>query len=165
MKKHVEKGDLLKSNPIKDWWTCSIVLTYQPKSDDFNSMSHVAITNTVFEYDFDFSEVDIGSLKVLYTKNYEGHIVPCIEIHDSKLVKGIEVIGQLSAESYYPHSLEFRIGNGSDGGWPVCGPLTQSIGYQAVHQWRAANDREAWLSDISAAEKSHAEMLKRLKHG
>ncbi|MCW9058472.1 MAG: hypothetical protein OQL11_06350 [Gammaproteobacteria bacterium] len=165
MKKHIEKGDLLKSNPQEGWWTCSIVLTYQPKSDDFNSMSHVAITNAVFEHDFDLSEVDIGNLKILHTKNNEDHVVPCIEIHTSKLVKGIEVIGQLSAESYYPHSLEFRIGNGSDGGWPQCGPLTKSLGYQAVHQWRAINDREAWLNDIAAAEKSHAEMLDRLKHG
>ncbi|MEH6519570.1 MAG: hypothetical protein V7742_23075, partial [Halioglobus sp.] len=51
---------------------------------------------------------------------------------------------------------------GSDGGWPQGGPLSKSLGYQAVHQWRAENDREAWLNDIAAAEESHAAMLERI---
>jgi len=165
MKKNIKKGDLLKSNPLEGWWVSSIVLSYKPKSNDFNAMSHVAITNAVFDHDFDLSEVDIGNLKILHTKNYEGHVVPCIEIHASKLAKDIKVIGQLNAESYYPYPLEFQIGNGSDSGWPQSGSLGKSLGYQAVHQWRASNDREAWLNDIAAAEKLHAEMLERLKHG
>ncbi|MGH1429095.1 MAG: hypothetical protein ACRBEE_14235 [Arenicella sp.] len=89
--------------------------------------------------------------------------MPCIEIYASKLVKEIEIIGQFDADSYYPYSLEFQIGNGFDGGWPQCGPIKKSLGYQAVHQWRAVNDREAWLKDTAAAEKSHIEMLERLK--
>jgi len=164
MKRNIEKGDLLKSNPIDGYWVCSIVLSYRPKCDEFNAMNHVAITNAVFDYDFDLSSVDIDKLKIIHTNNNEGHLVPCIEIHTSRLVKEIEVIGQLSADSYSPYPLEFKIGNGSDGGWPQCGPLKKSLGYQAVHQWRAVNGREAWLNDIAAAEKSHAEMLERLKH-
>ena len=155
MKKNIEKGFLLKSNPIDGYWVGSIVLSYQPKSDDFNAMSHVAVTNAVFDHDFEFSEIDTGKLKIIHSRNYEGIVVPCIKIHASKLVKGIEVIGQLKPETYYPSTLQFKIGNGSDGGWPQCGPLSKSLGYQAVHQWREINDREAWLSDIVAAEKSH----------
>ncbi len=165
MKKNIEKGDLLKSNPLEGYWVCSIVLSFQPKNDDFNAMAHVAITNAVFDHDFDFSEIDIGKLKIIHSKNYEDVLVPSIEIHASKLVKDIEVIGKVDAEALYPHSLQFQIGNGTDGGWPQCGPLSKSLGYQAVHQWRAISDREAWLNDIAAAEKSHAEMLERLKHG
>lgn len=69
MKKNIEKGDLLKSNPLEGWWVCSIVLNCQPKSDEFNAMSHVAITNGVFNHDFDLSEVDIGNLKIIHTSN------------------------------------------------------------------------------------------------
>jgi len=165
MKKNIEKGDLLKSNPLDGYWVCSIVLSYQPKSDEFNAMSHVAITNAVFDHDFDLSEVDIDKLKIIHAKNSEDHVVPCIKIHASKLVKDIKVIGQLNADLYYPYPLEFQIGNGSDGGWPQSGPLKKSLGYQAVHQWRGKNDREAWLNDIAAAEKTHAAMLEHLKHG
>jgi hypothetical protein len=164
MKKNVEIGDLLKSNPLKGYWVCSIVLSYQPKSDDLNAMSHVATTNAIFEHDFSLSEIDRDKLEIIYSKNNEGNVVPCIEIHAAKLAKDIDVIGQLEAESYYPHPLQFQIGNGSDGGWPQCGPLKKSLGFQAVHKWRAVNDREAWLNDIAAAEKSHTEMLERLKN-
>ncbi len=165
MKKNIEKGDLLKSNPIEGYWVCSIVLSYQPKSDDFNAMNHVAITNAVFDHDFDPTEIDKGKLKIIHSSNHEGAVVPCIEIHAAKIVKDIEVIGQLDTDTHYPHPLQFQIGNGTDGGWPQCGPLSKSLGYQAVHQWRAINDREAWFNDIAAAEKSHTAMLERIKHG
>lgn len=151
MKKDIEKGDLLKSNPFEGFWVCSVVLSYQPKSDEFNAMSHVAITNAVFDHDFEFSEVDIDKLKIIHSRNNEDSLVPCIEIHASKLVKNIEVIGQVATEAYYSYPLQFQIGNGADGGWPQCGPLTKSLGYQAVHKWRSVNDREAWLRDIEAA--------------
>lgn len=164
MKKAIQKGDLLKSNPFEGFWVCSVVLSYQPKSDEFNAMSHVAITNAVFDHDFEFSEVDIDKLKIIHSRNNEDSLVPCIEIHASKLVKNIEVIGQLDVEFLYPHYLEFEIGNGSDGGWPQCGPLAKSLGYQAVHQWRKVNDREAWLKDIVLAEKSHKDMQERLRY-
>ncbi len=164
MKKAIGKGDLLKSNPLEGYWVCSVVLSFQPKSVDFNAMSHVAITNAVFEHDFDVSEIDLDKLKIIHTRNHEKFLVPCIEIHASKLVKEIEVISQLDVEFLYPHHLEFKVGNGSDEGWPQCGPLTRSLGYQAVHQWRKVNDREAWLKDIVLAEKSHTEMLERLRH-
>lgn len=164
MKKAIGKGDLLKSNPIEGYWVCSVVLSFQPKSVDSNAMSHVALTNAVFEHDFDFTDINIDKLKIIHTSNHENSLVPCIEIHASKLVKEIEVIGQLDLGFLYPHNLEFQIGNGSDGGWPQCGPLAKSLGYQAVHQWRKVNDHEAWLKDIVQAEKSHKDMLERLRH-
>ena len=106
----------------------------------------------------------MDELKIIHSKNNEGIVVPCIEIYSSKLVKGIEVIGKIETEPYYSDVLQFKIGNGSDGGWPLCGPLSKSLGYQSVHQWRKINDRNAWLSDIAEAEKSHAAMLERIRH-
>ena len=152
MKKNVEKGDLLKSNPLGEFWVCSIVLSFRPKSGDSLAMAHVAVTNAVFDHDFDSSEIDLENLKIIYSKNHEGILVPCIEIHSANLVDDIKVVGQVSAESYYSFPLDFEIGNGSDGGWPQCGPLKKSLGFQSVHQWREVNDRVAWLRDIAEAE-------------
>lgn len=165
MKKDVEKGDLLKSNPQEGYWVCSIVLSYREKTDNFNAMSHIATTNAVFDHDFYVSEIDRDELKIIHNTNFEDYVVPCIEIYAAKLTKDIKVVGQVQAESYYQHPLKFEIGRGHDGGWPQCGPLTKSLGYQAVHQWRSVNDRDTWLADILAAEKSHAAMLERIKHG
>jgi hypothetical protein len=165
MKKNVEKGDLLKTNPLEGYWVCSLVLGTRDKTSDFDAMCHIAVTNAVFDHDFDVSEIDLTNLKIIHVTNYEGKVVPCINIYASKLKKDIEVIGKLEPSSYYSEPLEFKIGNGSDGGWPQCGPLKKSLGYEAVHQWRSVNDKEAWLNDIASAEKSHKEMLERLKHG
>ncbi len=165
MKNNVEKGDLLKTNPLDGYWVCSLVLETRNKTSDSDAMCHIATTSAVFDHDFDVSEIDIENLRIIHVSNYEGKVVPCIEIYTSKLKKGIEVIGNLEPASYYSEPLEYVIGNGSDGGWPQCGPLTKSLGYVAVHQWREVNDKEAWLKDIVSAEKSHKEMLERLKHG
>jgi nitrogen regulatory protein PII-like uncharacterized protein len=165
MKKDIEKGDLLKSNPLNGYWVCSIALSNKPKSSEFNAMSHVGITNAVFDHDFDFKDIDPSKLKIIHTMDDEDNMVSCIAIYASKLVKDITVIGKLDADSYFKYPLEFKIGNGSDGGWPQSGPLKKSLGYQAVHQWRAVNDREAWLNDIAEAERSHEAMLARIKNG
>ncbi|WP_415904412.1 hypothetical protein ACMXYW_13675 [Neptuniibacter sp. QD48_55] len=164
-KRNIEKGDLLKSNPLDGYWVCSIVLTHREKSESYSSGSHVAITNAVFDHDFDLSEIDTDNLEIIHTTNFEGYVVPCIEMYASKLVNGIEVIGQVSSEHFYKHALEFKIGRGHDGGWPSCGPLKKSLGHEAVHQWRSINDSEAWLKDIREAEKKHSEMIVRLNNG
>ena len=164
MKKNVEKGDLLKTNPLEGFWVCSLVLGCRDETKESNAMCHVAVTNAVFDHDFDISEIDIENLRIIHTTNYENKVVPCIEIYVTKLKNDVEVIGKLDPGSYYSEPLEFEIGNGSDGGWPQCGPLKKSIGYEAVHQWRAVNDNEAWLKDIASAEKSHKEMVERLKN-
>ncbi len=57
----------------------------------------------------------------------------------------------------------FVAGDSTDGGWPMRGSVSQNLGYEAVHAWRMVNDREQWLLDISEAEKTHEEMLQRLK--
>jgi len=164
MKKNVEKGDLLKSKPFDGFWVCSLVLGTRDKTNDYDAMSHIAVTNAVFEHDFDVTEIDKENLRIIHIENNEGTTVPCISIYASKLNKDIEVIGKLKSESYYSSPLEYQIGNGADGGWPQCGPFKKSLGYEAVHQWRSVNDKEAWLNDIAAAEKSHKEMLDRLNN-
>lgn len=164
MKKEIEKGDVLKSNPLQGFWVCTIVLTYSPKNDEFNAMSHTAVTNAVFDYDFLFSDIDLSNLKIIHVDNHEDDFVPCIEIHTSKLPKEVEIIGQIDPEPLYPNKLAFEIGNGSDGGWPMCGHLNSSLGFQAVHQWRSLNDRESWLEDIATSEASHLAMLERLRN-
>lgn len=164
MKKNLEKGDLIKTNPLDGYWVCSLVLKTRDETSDSDAMCHVAITNAVFDHDFDISEIDIENLKIIHNTNYEDEVVLCIQIYASRLKKDIEVIGNLEPNSFYIEPLDFKVGNGSDGGWPQCGPLEKSLGYEAVHKWRSVNDRAAWLRDIASAEKSHKEMLERLKN-
>lgn len=163
MPNHVEIWDLIKSNPIEDYWVCSVVLTSRKRTDGFAPMCHVAVTNVVLDHSFTESEIDFENLRVIFEYNNEGHKVPCIGIYASRVGKEIEIIGRQKIDSLCRSDLDFEIGNGSDGGWPMCGPMTKGLGYQAVHQWRSVNDRDAWLRDIRLGEQSHHEMLERLK--
>ncbi len=163
MRNKVEKGDLLKTNPMNGYWVCSVVLSACDSTKDFDAMSHIAVTNGVFKHDFNASEITINKLRIIEVTNHEDKTVPCIGIYTSKLTTEVEVIGRIEVESFCQLSLKFEVGNGSDGGWPLCGPLRNSLGYQAIHQWRAIHDREKWLNDIKKAEKSHQEMIERLK--
>ena len=163
VKKLLEVGDVIKTNPFEGFWVCSLVLSAREKTKDFNELCHIAVTNSVFTHDFDISEIDRADQIILYKENRNGIKVPCINIYASRIKSGIEVMGNIDVSVLYKNPLAFEIGDGSDGGWPSCGPVSKSIGYEAIHQWRSINDRDQWLLDIKDAEKSHEEMLQRLK--
>ena len=57
----------------------------------------------------------------------------------------------------------FEVGEGVDGRWPLCGPVRDQLGSEAVASWRAVRDNEQWLEDVAAARMSHEQMLVRLK--
>ena len=163
MKKFLEVGDVIKTNPFEGFWVCSLVLSARKKTKDFNELCHIAVTNSVFTHDFENSEINSADLIILYTENSDGIKVPCIKVYASRIKPDIKVIGNIDVSSFYKKPLVFEIGDGFDSGWPSCGPVSKSIGFEAIHQWRSINDRDQWLLDIKDAEKSHEEMLQRLK--
>ena len=163
VKKFLEVGDVIKTNPFEGFWVCSLVLSSREKTKDFNGLCHIAVTNLVFTHDFAISEIDSADHMILHRENRIGITVPCINVYASRIKPGIEVIGNIDVSALYKKPLTFEIGDGSEGGWPSCGPVSKSIGFEAIHQWRSINDRVQWILDIKDAEKSHEEMLQRLK--
>ena len=163
MRKLLKVGDVIKTNPLEGYWVGSIILSVREKSEEFNELCHIGVTNIVYSHDFEISEITDSDIEVIYTENRVGIKVPCIAVYATKIKPGIEVIGNIDISPIYGGHLAFEIGDGSDGGWPSCGDVKKSIGFEAVHQWRSINDREKWLLDIKAADKSHEEMLERLK--
>ena len=72
-------------------------------------------------------------------------------------------IGNIDVSSIFTIKLTFKVGNGSDGGWPLCGSVSKWMGYEAIHAWRSVHGRTQWLVEIDAADKSHEAMLIRIK--
>ena len=165
-------GDVLRTHPLDGYWGCAIVLTVREKTEQFDPMCHIGITTAVFRHEYGFGEINPSNLTILQ-HDQEIRIAPytyrplgketCIGIYSRKVTPAVAVIGSVDPSSIYPARLKFVAGDSTDGGWPFCGKIDSSLGYEAVHLWRAENDREAWLKDIAAAEKSHEEMLVRLK--
>jgi hypothetical protein len=134
-------------------------------------MCHIGITTTIFRHNYALGELSLDSLKILtgeeesYDTDSSSGLrrqVACIRIHSRKMKAPLDVIARIDTSPLCALPLQFKAGTGSDGGWPHCGPVTDRLGYEAVHAWRAIHDRDHWQADVAAARKSHQEMLARL---
>jgi hypothetical protein len=165
-------GDVVKTHPFDGYWGCALVLTARDKTEEFNPMCHIGITPVVFTRDYKFQELDISTLTIMECET-EIRVGPytyaplrrakCIGIYARKINSSVNLIGNIDVSSIIPNQLSFEVGDGTNGGWPLCGPVSASLGCEAVHAWRSVHDRTTWLSDVVAARKSHEEMLLRLK--
>ena len=76
---------------------------------------------------------------------------PCIGIYTAKSRGAVRVIGSTDPRVVYSRPLTLEVGDGTNGCFPLCGPLTKSIGNEAVIQWRRMHDADALDRDVSAA--------------
>jgi hypothetical protein len=165
-------GDVLRTHPFDGYWGCAIVLTVRDKTNEFGPMCHIGITPIVFTQEFDFDDLNDSAFEILrfnrsvrvapYSYASDGQAT-CIGVYSRRITPSVVVIGNIDPSSVHSASLKFVAGNGADGGWPFCGKVEESLGGEAVHSWRVEHDREQWVADIAEAEKSHEEMLMRLK--
>ncbi len=163
MKKLAEVGDVLKTQPIPGFWTASVVLAVQAKTEDFVPMCLVGGTLCVFPHDFTFSEIVPGSLRL--ARGISGVYAdrPMLWVHAARLKLGVDVIGRVNVDTVADRIFELRFSRQDMPEWAMSGSLSGSIGSSSVHAWRSAHDRERWLQDLDAAARSHEAMITRLK--
>lgn len=170
--KLLSKGDVIKTNPFPGYWGCGIVLTDREKTNEYDPMCLIGIMDIVFTHDYLFEEINFTKLKILQSgvylrtdlNEYKFHRkVICIGIYSRKMKIDLKIIGKLGVFPFPLPSLSFAVGDGSDGRWPMCGSVENSLGFEAVHTWRSIHDKENWEKDILKARKSHEDMLLKLK--
>jgi hypothetical protein len=164
-------GDVLKTNPLEGYWGCAVVLSARDKTVEFDPMCHIGITTTVFTHDYALDELPLSDLRILtgeeeiYDADTRSNLrrpVTCIGIYARKLKVPLDVITNIDPTFLCAIPLQFEIGTGIGEGWPLRGPVTNRLGYEAVHAWRSVHDYEQWQADVAAGRKSHQEMLARL---
>lgn len=165
-------GDVLKTGPFDGYWGCAVALTARDKIDRMDPFCHIGITTVVLGRDYDFGDLDTSRLEILRFDR-ESRVAPdtyvvarrqtCIGIYSRNINPSVHVIGNIDVSHLVPVPLAFEAGNGADGGWPLCGCVSPSLGSEAIHAWRAIHDRAQLLKERSAGRKSHEEMLARLK--
>lgn len=163
MKKHVEVGDILKTQPIPGFWVASVVVATQSRTEDFNAMCLVGNTLCVFQHDFAFIELVPATLTIAHGTSGFYADRPILEVYASRLKPDVEVIGSIDLNQIHSQrfTLQFSCQNMPE--WPMVGALSRSIGSYAVHEWRSANDHDRWLLDLAEAERSHDAMITRLQ--
>jgi len=163
MKKLLDVGDLIKTEAIPGFWVCSVVLAFQPKTEDFRPMCLIGVTNAVFEHSFTFSDLAIESLRIADDIGGWGASGRSLDVYEARITPEVEVVGHIDVSLISPEPYVLRFTRRDMPEWPLSGRLTRSIGHGSVHAWRRVHDRDRWLIDVEAAGKSHAEMLVRIR--
>ena len=162
-RKHMQAGDLLKTSPVEGYWGCAVVLTHRGKTEEFAPMCHIALTQLVLRHDYAFEELDVASLEVLEFDR-QIRIGPneyaslrretCIGIYASRLNANVVLVGTADPGQIYPAAPSWDVGDGTGNGWPLCGPVSASLGSEAVIAWRRVHDRVQWEADVAASRKA-----------
>jgi len=166
--KLLDTGDVLITHPHPEYWGCALVLTARGAPDG----CLIGITPAVFRHEFAFSELDLDRLSILEfdreIRQADGtyrHLrrETCIGIYTRRPNANVRVIGHVDVASLALPELNFDVGDGSNGGWPLYGPVGDHLGGEAIAAWRAVHDRERWLQELDAARKRTDEMFARIR--
>ncbi|MAG34203.1 MAG: hypothetical protein CL908_25270 [Deltaproteobacteria bacterium] len=63
----------------------------------------------------------------------------------------------------YSDPLTYDVGDGTGAGWPLGGPVSASLGGEAVISWRRLHDREGCEQDVAASRQSTEDLFERLR--
>ena len=168
----LNKGDVIKTNPQNGYWGCALVLDVQEHNDEFQPLCLIAVTDFISKEDFSFDQLPLEKLSVLNIERSlrvgvneycdDGKAV-CIEIHTRRMKSGQEVIGRIENFPFKMPVLTYEVGDGKGLGYPLCGPITASLGFQAVIAWRKANEKEAFLMDVKDFRQKTEDVLRKVK--
>jgi hypothetical protein len=160
------------THPSPEYWGCALVLTACAATEELAPLCHIGITPAVFRHAYAFSEVDLGRLSILEfdreirlddgTYTHLRHET-CIGIYARWYTAHVRVIGHVDVGSLRVPELTFDVGDGTNGGWPLYGPVQGHLGGEAVAAWRAVHDRERWLQERDTARRRTDEMFARLR--
>jgi hypothetical protein len=154
------RGDVLRTQPRPGYWGCAVVLTQTHKTVEFHPRFHVGVTPFVFRHEFELSEIEVEHFTILRSADEvrvgPNEYVPratrtCIGIYTAKSRGDIPVLGRIDASRVYDAPLTFEVGDGTNGTFPLCGPLRKGIGWEAVIEWRRLHDAEALNREVVEA--------------
>lgn len=162
----LDTGDVIKTHPRDGYWGAAVVLQVSAEGGMFAMSCHIGITPIVFRHDYAFAELDVSNLSILeFHRGIRGEPFEygqrrevCIGIYKRKVTTDLSVLGRVDSACIRTPSLPFQIGNGSDGGWPLC-RLGGNFGSEAIDEWRRVHDRVRYLDEGEKAALSHEAML------
>ncbi|TGM62922.1 hypothetical protein EHQ96_18370 [Leptospira levettii] len=168
----LSKGDVIRTNPSDSFWGCAVVLDEKEKDNQFHAMCLIAILDTVFFHKYQFEELKLEKAEIVYfEKSYRiapfqysiGQKRPSIGIYPRKMKPNLDVIGNLEKFPFDLPPLSFNVGDGLNGRYPLCGPITNNLGYEAIITWRKKYDNEKFEIENNIARFEHEELLINLK--
>jgi hypothetical protein len=170
-KKLLQKGDVIKTNPREGFWGCAVVISEREKTKERDPMCHIAITQVVFQHDYDFSELDTSKLKVMdFIRQYRlkpdeefSKKETLIGVYSRKIKIPINIIGNINTEHIYSGPLPFEPYYNLKVTFPLYGNITRNFGSEAIISWRRINDKDALDKEMIEADKKHDTLIAKIK--
>lgn len=143
-------GDVIRTHPQSGYWGCAVVLSARDSTPEFHPMCHIGTTTLIRKRKYSWNSVDPVDLKIAQL-GFDVRIAPneyvrapkeriCICIYSLRSANGLDIIGHVDPMQIYPHQLTFDVGDGTSGKFPLCGPIPNNLGHEAVVVWRREND-------------------------
>jgi hypothetical protein len=164
-KRLLQLGDVLRTHAHDEYWGCALVLAVNDGTEQFDPMCLIGITDFVDTKKYGFADIDFSSLEIaiferqirVKANEYRRRRTEvCIQQYARKLNKSVDRVGCIDVRGFSAHPLTFEVGDGSNGKYPLCGPVGKSLGSEAIIAWRRVNDQKRWLLE-SEANRAHNE--------
>lgn len=147
----LEIGSVIRTNPSEGFWGCAVVLSAFDGTSELHPCSHIGVTNFISRTAFDAAALDFSTLEIL-TFTPKIRVAPheyaemqrrkTIGIYTVTNATRLDVIAKIEPTTIYNRPLTLEVGDGTDGTYPLCGPVPDYLGQEAVVAWRRVHDRD-----------------------
>lgn len=154
----IHNGDVFLTKLERGFFGAFRVLKTQVRFDYSKYVFYlIAITSYIDTVKPDITDKRLT--EVLREKRFSLELKPNINFYSGQIIeKHFKYLGNIPLTEE-ESKLPIKIGNGEDGGFPVCGAVQKDFGYEAVLEWRWEHERVAWLEERDELEKKHKAVL------
>ena len=145
----LKPGDVIQTHPQRGFWGCAVVLSTRDSTDQFHPMCHIGVTTFISKRKYSWRSINPQQLEIIEfspvirvspSESFQSKDPrTCIGIYSLKTSAGLTIIGNIDTSLVYDKPLTFEVGNGTKGDFPLCGPITEGIGHEAVVAWKIIN--------------------------
>ena len=143
-------GDVIRTHPEKGFWGCAVVLSSADSTQDSYPRCHIAVLDLMKKRKYAWKNINIDEHDIV-NLNYKVRVAPfeyiqapspqlSVGIYTLRKIGSLDIIATVNPKEIYSKPLTFEVGDGTSGTFPLCGPIPDNLGYQAVINWRKIND-------------------------
>jgi len=155
----INNGDIFITKLDRNFFGAFRVIKTKGKFD-FSDYEFFLISITSF---IDTKKPEINDIRLtqpLIERRFFFNNKPNINIYSGKIIeKNFEFLGNIPLTEK-EEKLKIKIGDGTDGGFPLCGAIQKEFGFEAFLEWRWKNENKLVLAEHEE-QKKRAEELRR----
>lgn len=167
----LRRGDVIKTHPREGYWGCAVVLTEPREEKGGRPLCHIGITPIVMLHDYGWTEIASTQLSILdfdrgirtAPRSYLARHETCIGLYTSDPHPHLPIIGGVDPIRVFATALTFEVGDGTNGKYPLYGPIAPHLGYEAIASWMRVHNPAQWQAVVDAARESYERTSATLK--